>query len=148
MVGILKSPLSFPAEEDVTSKKWEFCSCPCPLKDPPPIPNNIFMHYLNSPGSHPGDIWLNRFPKKLNSSIHQESALSHVGWQACEWGIQISEGPNKKAMLWLTIVAVLTSLVFASLWAFFMKDVQGAFGIAAYMVASESALLYTFINYY
>lgn len=51
-------------------------------------------------------------------------------------------------MLWLTILVVLTSLVFASLWAFFTKDVQAAFGIAAYIVAAASALLLAFFNYY
>lgn len=130
------------------AKTWEFCPCPCPLSDPPPIPTNVFLHLLNSKRSHVRDTWLNRLPKKLNSSIHHDPALLHSGCQAHGWGIHIIEGANKVAIMWLTLVTVSVSFFFALLWAVFMRDVQGAFGIAAFIVASEAALAFSFFSVY
>ncbi|MCJ1264418.1 hypothetical protein MMC22_004289 [Lobaria immixta] len=149
-VGILKSPLSFPLEKDIQSKEWEFCSCPCPLKDPPPMPANVFLHHLNSKRTHPRRTWLDRLPKKLNHSIHQnpDPSSTHIGWQAHGWGVQIIEGPNGKAMLWLTVVNVLTSLAAALSWGFVKSDVQGACGIGGFMLAASSAMVFAFYTYY
>lgn len=145
-VGILDGPLSLPTEDHVKAKTWEFC--PCPLDDPPPIPNQVFLHHLNSKRNHPRATWLDRLPKKLNSSIHQGSSPLHLGWQATGWGIYIVEGPNQRAILWFTVAIVVVSLGVALLWAFLKDDVQGAFGIAAYVVTSVSALLFAFFHYY
>lgn len=156
LVGILQSPLSFPSEDDIKSKKWEFCPCGCPLTDPPPIPNNVFMHYFNSTFDHTRNIWLNRFPKKLNGSIRQaQNDLGrrqpdpvHGYSQIRGWGIQIVEGPNKKAMLWLTIIVVIASLFSASLWAVFTKNSQQVFGIVECLLGSHAVLMVAFYNHH
>ena len=141
-VGILKTPSSIPSEEHIKNKEWEFCPCPCPLKEPPPIPTNIFLHHLNSTRSHPRSTWLNRLPKKLNHSIHECPNSVHVGWQAHGWGIHIIEGPNGKAILALTVITSALSLVAALVWASLKNDVSGAFGIAAFVVATVKMLVF------
>lgn len=74
--------------------------------------------------------------------------MYHNGSQAVGWGIHIIEGPDGMVILWLTVATILVSFILAVLWAVFRKDVQGAFGIAAFVVASESALAVSFFNFY
>ncbi|KAL8725962.1 MAG: hypothetical protein Q9166_007039, partial [cf. Caloplaca sp. 2 TL-2023] len=148
-VGILKTPLSLPAEKDILqSREWEYCPCPCPLKEPPPIPTNVFLHHFNSTRTHPRNTWLNRLPKKLNHSIHHHYEPPHVGWQALGWGIHIIEGPNGKAFLVLNIALVSVSLVVALTWSVLKGDVQGGFAIAGFAIAAVSALLFAVFNYH
>lgn len=130
------------------AKTWEYCPYPCPLTDPPPIPTNVFLHLLDSKRSHVRDTWLNRLPKKLNDSIHHDPALLHSGSQALGWGVHIIEGPNEVAIMWLTMATICVSFCSAVTWAVVMRDVQGAFGIAAFIVASEAALAFSFFSVY
>jgi hypothetical protein len=146
-VGILHSPLSFPGADDIKQKIWEFCPCPCPLSDPPPIPNNVFLHYLNSPRTHPRATWLNRLPKKLGSSIHQNSEPFHVGCQVRGWGIHVVEGPNGRAMFWLTLTAIISSSLGAVLYAGLTRDVQSAFSIAGFVLAAFGTIMFAVFNY-
>lgn len=147
-VGVLKTPSALPSDAEVISKQWEFCACPCPLNDPPPIPNNVFLHLLTSKRHHPRNTWMNRLPKKLNSSIYSSTNSQHPGWQAVGWGVHIVEGPNGKAMMWLTVVTCLISFIFAVLWSVVKGDTQGAFGIGSFLVAFQTALAFAFFNYY
>ncbi|KAL8755981.1 MAG: hypothetical protein Q9184_004644 [Pyrenodesmia sp. 2 TL-2023] len=146
-VGILQTPLSLPSDQDIQSRSWEYCSCPCPLKEPPPIPTNVFLHLLNSTRTHPRSTWLNRLPKKLHSSIHQLGEGPHVGWQAMGWGVHIIEGPNGRAVLALHMLLVGVSLAGAIAWSVWKSDVQGGFGIAGFAVAATSVLVWAWMGY-
>ena len=122
--------------------------CACPLKEPPPISTNIFLHHLNSKRSHPRSTWLNRLPKKLNCSIHDSPDSVYIGWQAHGWGIHIIEGPNGRAILTFTVMSTVLSFAVALVWSILKDDVSGAFGIAAFIIASANVLIFAFFNYY
>jgi hypothetical protein len=91
---------------------------------------------------------LNRLPKKLQHSIYQNPNPPQIGWQAHGWAVHIIEGPNGKAMLALTAVVVIVTFGFALIWASVRKDVQGAYGIASYVVACASSMIFGFYVYY
>lgn len=60
------------------------------------------------------------------------------------WGIQIVEGWFlSKVWLLALLLFMLGSLVFGICWATLRFDVQGAFGVSAYMVAFASLLVGT-----
>lgn len=108
----------------------------------------MFLHLLNSKRSHVRNTRLNRLPKELNDSIHHDPALLYSGRRALGWGIHIVEGPNGVAIMWLTMATICVSFCFAVTWAVVMRDVQGAFGMAAFNVASEATLAFSFFSVY
>lgn len=114
------------------------------------MPNNVFMHYLFAPESdHPRDNVMNRLPKKVHSSIFSEVTLSrHPGSLAVGWGIHIIEGPNPRAVYWLTVATCLISFVFALSWAVLKGDIPAAFAVGSFLIAFQSAVAFAFFNYY
>ena len=94
------------------------------------MPPHIFMHYLNSSFPHKKAIWLHRLPRKLHSRITQSGDELPIGW-----GIHIIEGTNRPLLFWFSFVVVIFSLIVSSIWAGIRKDIQGAFGIGAWIVA-------------
>ena len=90
---------------------------PCPLVGGVPIPDYLFLHYMNCPNPSSKDAWLRRLPKKLNLSItYLARALSYG------WGIHINEGANYSAIAWTNMSMLLLSGVGAVLWTFFRQD--------------------------
>ena len=86
-VGILQKPLSIPPQQEVDSKRYTYS--PCPLGGDPPMPSDIFLHYLTCTAPESSSVWLPRLPKKLDPSI-----LPLTGSINEAWGIHINEGPN------------------------------------------------------
>jgi len=50
------------------------------------------------------------------------------------WGLHFQEGLDGRILSGMVLIFVLASLVFAILWSYLKHDVQGAFGVGAYMV--------------
>ncbi|KAL9118045.1 MAG: hypothetical protein Q9187_005412 [Circinaria calcarea] len=136
-VGILDFPLALPPETEVIAKRYEYD--PCPLRPPPPIPSHIFLHYLNSSREHPRSLWLDRLPKKLTESIKQSTDPLPIGW-----GIHIIEGPNRRAMFWITVLIVLLSIIVSTTWTAVKGDIQGGFGLGAWIVSVPGVLMMAF----
>jgi hypothetical protein len=113
---------------------------PCPLIDDPPMPQDIFLHYLSCTASKPTLAWLPRLPKKLDPSILRFAGAINYGW-----GIHINEGPNYFAIGVINIFMMVVSGVAAYLWKYFMDDFQGAFGFAGWIVAVVNGVLVAYI---
>ena len=144
MVGILQGPSSIPTD----SKDYDFQ--PCPMKDPPPVPENLFLHLLTSEKPHHDDIWLSRLPKKRGTRFLAPQSTSYQDKKyVTGWGVHIIEVPNGDAIIWTTGIGVLFSLTIALIYIGVSRgDVQSAFAISAFLVASESALMFAFFHYH
>jgi hypothetical protein len=57
------------------------------------------------------------------------------------WGIHIIEGPNKFAIYCATLCIILISGLVAILWAVIRHDIQGGFGIGAWMTSVLGLIL-------
>lgn len=90
------------------------------------------MHLFHHPEDYEDElITYRRIPKKRGAMLKVENSDVGVGW-----GIHLVEGflPYKIWTLF-TGLFVVVSLVFAIAWAVKKGDVQGAFGVAAYVCA-------------
>jgi hypothetical protein len=133
-VGIL----ALPPEEEVIGKRYQYQ--PCPLRPPPPIPSNVFVHYFNSSVYHPRSVWMDRLPKKLQESIQSSCEPLTIGW-----GIHIIEGPNHNTIFWMLVLFVCLSLFASCIWTVLKGDIQGGFGIGAWMVSVPSVMMLAFV---
>jgi hypothetical protein len=92
------------------------------------------MHLFSSPSCiNKNDTWiLDQLPKRTCGQLHGK-----VGQPAEGWGIYYQEGWDMdKIALVLFLVFLLASLLFGILWTRFKMDLQGAFGVSAYMVTA------------
>lgn len=137
-VGILQKPLSIPPREEVDAKNYIYA--PCPLEGDPPMPEDIFLHYLSCKSFEPAPAWLPRLPKKLDSSILRFTGAINEGW-----GIHINEGPNWIMIAVLNAFMMLVSGAVAFLWKYYKGDFQGAFGFAAWIVMVVDSILMAYI---
>jgi hypothetical protein len=140
-VAILQKPLAIPPLEEVDSKRYAYS--PCPLEDDPPMPSDIFLHYLTCTTFDTSSAWLSRLPKKLGPSILHFGAFS--GSISEGWGIHINEGPNWFAIGMVNIFMMVMSGITAGLWKLYMDDFQGAFGFAGWIVGVVNAVLLVYI---
>ena len=113
------------------TKRDEYLHEQCDLI--PPVGEAFMTHWSH----HPEEAWellhaYLRFPKRRNAG--REVSLNHgprVGW-----GIQIVKG-WMASRVWLLGLSLFLrgSLTFAICWALFERDIQGAFGVSASVVA-------------
>ncbi|KAH6838570.1 hypothetical protein B0I37DRAFT_409119 [Chaetomium sp. MPI-CAGE-AT-0009] len=134
-VGILDKPMAIPSIAEMAAEGYTYY--PCPLR-PPPIPANIFLHHLSKPGRHPKLVWGSRIPQKLDRSILQIQTPNDL---VTGWGVHIIEGLNKTAVLLCSLVGLLISMIVAVVWAVVKDDVQGAFGIGAWLTSVEAIVV-------
>lgn len=135
-VGILDKPMAIPSEADMAAEGYTYH--PCPLK-PPPIPAHIFLHHLSNPRPHKKLLWSNRIPQKLDNSILQiQSADDKL---VTGWGVHVIEGLNRSAVLLCTLAGLLVSGIVSAAWAIARDDVQGGFGIGAWLTSVEAIVL-------
>jgi len=134
-VGILDKPMAIPGHADMAAEGYDYH--PCPLR-PPPIPANIFLHHLANPGPHRRLRWGGRIPQKLDSSIHQTPDPDTL---VMGWGVHIIEGLNRFNILLCALVGLLVSGVVSVAWAVARDDVQGGFGIGAWMASVQSIVV-------
>ena len=91
---------------------------------------------------------MRRLPKKLTARKRARDGAASFFITAVGWGIYVLEAQHGIAVIWITVGTVLISFVLAVLWAALIKDVQGAFGIAAFLVAAQGAIIFAFFNYH
>lgn len=120
------------------------------MKDPPPVPESIFLHLLTSERPHLRNTWLSRLPKKRDTRILPSQSTVHQGTSyATGWGVHIIELPNGDAIFRITVASVLANLLLALTYIGATHgDVQGAFAISAFLVAGESAITFAYFHYH
>ncbi|KAK1751287.1 hypothetical protein QBC47DRAFT_434159 [Echria macrotheca] len=136
-ISVCDRPLCVPPET-----RTEYDYLPRPLRPLPPMPPDVFIHYLEH---GEGDlslnrcVWLPRLPKRTGKGVVQ------LGEAADGWGIHIIEGPNREVVFWVVMGTMLASALTGVLWAALMRDVQGGMGIGALMMAMPPAVMAAFL---
>lgn len=143
--------MALPNTEEMRIKGYDYC--PCPLKTPPPVPANIFLHHLlhekenaedeqknsvRKKDFHKRPIWGRRMPQKVNNSIFQMTDADDL---VIGWGVHITEGLNKRNTLLATLFMLLTSGIVSVTWTVTRSDVQGGFGIGAWLTSVQAVVL-------
>ncbi|CZR60637.1 uncharacterized protein PAC_10533 [Phialocephala subalpina] len=134
----LDKPCSIP-ESDVPEYKYS----PVPLKPLPPMPAEVFMHYLqygDVENVHRQSHWLRRIPIRLRTRIIDSPEVPVWGW-----GIYIIEGPNKPVVFWITMTTIFASVLAAVLWSSLRDDIQGGVGLGAMGVALPPVIMAAFL---
>lgn len=122
------------------SKKDEYLYQPCDLI--PPVGEHLMTHWFHHPedANDQTGIALLRTPKKRNEKL---TVCPQQG-TSIGWGIHLVEGWALNRVWLLALLFFLTgSLVFAICWAVLKRDLQGAFGVGAYVVALIGLVLGT-----
>jgi hypothetical protein len=117
----------------------EYRCRPIPPKTSPPVLPEYLTHLFNSPCViNENDTWiLDQLPKRTCGELH-----GRVGDPAEGWGIYYQEGWDRdKVTSILFILFLLGSLLFGILRSKFEMDVQGAFGVSAYMISACAILI-------
>ena len=115
------------------SRKDEYHYLPIPPKMVPPVGEKLMLHYYTSPCSaRETGVVLNRIPKKLKERLQ----TCPINLTSEGWGIYFLEGWHLGiiAILGFAILLV-ASLTFLICWSVLKHDVQGAVGIATYIMA-------------
>jgi hypothetical protein len=142
-VDILDSihPKNFPPKEEVDAERYEYN--PCPLRSPPAISPNAFLHYMSCYSSEQalsrGTKWFQRLPKKLKRGLEEMRKSSESSEDVTGWGIHIIEGPNVAMMSLLTGIVMTFCCAGSAAYAVVMRDVSGGFSIGAFIVALWAA---------
>lgn len=90
------------------------------------------MHMYHHPDdAGDGTFCLTRFPKKTREQLQ----VPKCGEAQAGWGIHYVEGLNWQKVYAAGMVVCLLSLVFGLAWSILRNDVQGGFGVSAYMLA-------------
>lgn len=126
------------------AKRDEYLYQPCDLI--PPVGEHLMTHLFH----HPEDandqraITFLRTPKKRK----QKLMICPQQGTSIGWGIHLVEGWVLKRV-WLLALCffVVGSMVFAVCWSVLEKDLQGAFGVSAYVVAFVGLVLGTIHAY-
>jgi hypothetical protein len=121
----------------------EYKCSPIPPKTRPPIPPEYLsmLFYYPSEAAE-NDIWVfNQLPKRTCGQLQGEPGQPAEGW-----GIYYQEVWDKELItLALFIMLALGTLLFGVLWAKYKFDVQGAFGISAWMASLGGMLLFVLV---
>ena len=104
---------------------------PVPPEIIPPIGENLLMHLYDHPEDADDDgFCLDRVPKKLRKRL---TCSQRIGW-----GVNFSEGLNVKKVCVLGLIGLFTSTAFGMAWSIKRNDVQGGFGVAAFVLMALS----------
>ncbi|KAF2801266.1 uncharacterized protein BDZ99DRAFT_577725 [Mytilinidion resinicola] len=132
-VSICDRPRCVPPE---SLSDYEFM--PRPIVPLPPMPPEVFIHYLQHGD---GDlnpirsIWAPRLPKRLHSPI------VNAGMPSYGWGIHIIEGTNRELVFWIIMFTIFASILTTILWSSLKDDAQDESGLGSLIVALPSVLL-------
>ncbi|OAG05389.1 uncharacterized protein CC84DRAFT_1243603 [Paraphaeosphaeria sporulosa] len=110
-----------------------------PLKYGPPILPEVLAHFYSSPSCIPEHVRsvLDRLPIRIVGELHEP-----IGEPAQGWGIYFHEGLDSDMITLLVFVMFFTgSLIFGILWSYLKMDVQGAFGVSAYILTAGAILV-------
>ena len=114
-------------------KKNEYRYNPVPAEIIPPVGENHMLHLINHPTHAEEDGFvLDRIPKKLKEPLHVcPSRGTGLGW-----GIYFIEGWQVSIITIVAFAVLLAgSLAFLICWSVLKHDIQGASGVAAYIIA-------------
>jgi hypothetical protein len=117
----------------------EYRCIPGPPATYPPVPPEYLKSLFMCPSSvHEQDTWiLDQLPKRICGELQGK-----VGQPADGWGIYYQEGWDFDVIiLFVFVIFLVASLLFGVLWSILQFDVQGAFGVSAYMMAVIAILL-------
>jgi hypothetical protein len=117
----------------------EYRCIPGPPSTYPPVLSDFLMHLLNSPcelDKNETEI-LNLLPKRICGELQGRAGQAVEGW-----GIYYKEGWDRDMIVSIVfLMFLLVSLLFGVLWSIYKMDMQGAFGVSAYMGTAASILL-------
>jgi hypothetical protein len=139
-VSIFDRPRCVPPENN---SEYDFK--PRPLAPLPPVPSEIFIHYIQKHTKSNGDkfprnpVWTPRLPTR------KEKRLIDCDLGTYGWGIYIKEGPNRLFVFWMVMVSVVCSVVLSLLWAGLKGDVQGASGLGTLILGVHSVVMVAFM---
>jgi hypothetical protein len=131
-------PWSIPPS-DVPDYKYS----PVPLHPLPPMPEEVFLHYLeygDIDHIHKDKYWLARLPTRLKSRIIEAREVPVWGW-----GIHIVEGPNRPVIFWITMVTIFASMLAFVLWTSLREDIQGGAGLGSLILALPPVIMAAFL---
>ena len=114
-------------------KKDEYRYNPVPAEIIPPVGENHMLHLINHPTHAEEDGFvLDRIPKKLR----QRLLVCPSRGTGLGWGIYFIEGWQVSIITIVAFAVLLAgSLAFLICWSVLKHDVQGASGVAAYIIA-------------
>jgi hypothetical protein len=118
---------------DPTGKDPQYQYAPAPPATSPPYLPDYLLHLFDSPFciDETEEEIFERLPKRTKGELAGTRSQRAKGW-----GIYYEEGLDQlKIALLVFVVIFVASLLFGILWAVLKKDVQGAFGVAAWWVA-------------
>lgn len=128
-----KSLVDIRKRDDIppADREKEYHYRPLPAEVIPPVGKNYLMHIYNHPKDADQEtICLTRFPKRIKERLKLGDTDVSVGW-----GVEFVEGIHWNKVWCFGFAIVVLSLVVGMAWSWTKKDVQGGFGIAAYMMA-------------
>lgn len=116
----------------------EYKCRPVPPKVFPPIPPEYLLAFFTCRKEpHELSTWMvEQFPKRKRGTLFGSSDQPAEGW-----GIYYKEGWNPKMIARFILGLLLASLVFGIVWTQVKSDIQGAFGVASWIVGVGGALL-------
>jgi hypothetical protein len=135
--------MAIPSETDMKTRGYIYN--PYPLDPPLPIPTEAFLHYLSKPDPHKRLAWGKRIPQKLDSSILQMQPDDEL---VIGWGLHIIEALDKVTVLLCVLAGLLVSGIVAIAWSIARDDVQGGFGIGAWVTSVLAIVLALVITKY
>ncbi|RKL36594.1 hypothetical protein BFJ72_g8143 [Fusarium proliferatum] len=132
-ISICDRPDSVPPKTQL-----EYDYDPKPLDFLPPMPAQVFLHYLEH-GEEGWNklryLWLPKLPVRREKRVIEGHEASYG------WGIHIIEGPNRWAITALLLTTVFGSALAALLWSAVHNDIQGGTGLGQLIIALSSAIL-------
>ena len=111
---------------------------PRPLEPLPPVPLEVFIHYLRHPIEDPGPntyVWVPRLPKRIDNRI------ADCDIATCGWGIYIRDGSNQMPIFLSITITTFCSILLCILWTWLKGDAQGGSGLASFILTVLSMLM-------
>jgi hypothetical protein len=115
------------------------CNLTGPLRYGPPILPEVLAHFYSSPSciSERATAVLDRLPKRITGELQEPVKEPTEGW-----GVYFHEGWDSDIITLLVFVMFSAgSLIFGILWSYLKMDVQGAFGVSAYVLTAGAILV-------
>lgn len=117
-----------------TTEEYDF-QPPPPLKKVPPVGPQHLMHLFTScQAPFPEtSLYFRHIPKRKIEPLtfHADRVEGNTGW-----GLHFVESLNSSlAVTVMFVVTLVIGVVFAVCWSIWKKDVEGAFGVAAYVTS-------------
>ena len=113
---------------------------PTPITMEPPIGHDTMLHCFRCPEvCSKSDFCLKRFPGHLYPDV----TVDNDSDEGIAWGVELVEG-REWAFLWIISFLVMScSVAFGVVYTVVMRDVQGGFTVAGFIVAFGASLVGT-----